>query len=799
MSISINGIPTSNITDLFVRNQLAAQLNSSQTNLYQLEQEISTGVQFQAPSQDPGAAMQVEELQSMAERYTQVQYNVSTNQSYLSQTDSTLTSVSNLLTSIQSTALGAVGSTSGAAQRQAAAQQITSVVQELVSLGNTEIDGRQLFGGTETTTPPFSIDTAGNVVYSGNANSTQSYAGLDQLFDTSVTGAQAFGALSQPVQGAALTPALTSDTPLADLNGGKGVAAGSIAISDGHSTSIVNLSSAKTLGDVAALIDANPPAGRTVEAQVTPTGLSITLEPSAAFPNGDNLSVQEVDGGSMASDLGILNPTGVGAGPIAGQNLNAVVTPTTSLNDLFGTEASAYIDFGQPQSNIILQADTPGATASDGTLLNGVTVQFAADAPAGGQEWANFVPGTPASQGNPGSPGVLTVHVSTSPTSASSPQQIVNAINAVPGLPFTASLDPAGQNGGVEQLISSLPPTTTTSGGSGATLDTSGLQIVSEGMTYTVGLGGDTTVQDMLNSINSSGAGLDAQINAARNGISIQSRVSGSSFSIGENGGTTATQLGIRTFTAATPLSQLNYGQGVGVNTVSPGGNDFTITQTDPGPPPATATVNVSIAGDNTVGDVMNSINAAAQAQGATFTAQLTSTGNGIELVDNNPADGPITVTADSQSTAAVDLGLVPAGQTSAQSQSAAGQPITLTGSDVNPQETDSVFNALIKLASALTSNNTAQIQRTMGLLNTSIQNLNDARDSLGVNEQSLSTISTQLSNEQLNVQSAMSNDYDTNMSSAISQYTAAQIAYQATLQTTASLLQLSLMNYIPI
>ena len=65
----------------------------------------------------------------------------------------------------------------------------------------------------------------------------------------------------------------------------------------------------------------------------------------------------------------------------------------------------------------------------------------------------------------------------------------------------------------------------------------------------------------------------------------------------------------------------------------------------------------------------MNSINAAAQAAGATFTAQLATTGNGIELVDNNPADGPITVTANSQSTAAVDLGLVPAGQTSAQSQ----------------------------------------------------------------------------------------------------------------------------------
>ena len=131
--------------------------------------------------------------------------------------------------------------------------------------------------------------------------------------------------------------------------------------------------------------------------------------------------------------------------------------------------------------------------------------------------------------------------------------------------------------------------------------------------------------------------------------------------------------------------------------------------------------------------------------------------------------------------------------------QLSGGQPISLTGSDVNPQETDSIFNALIKLGAALQSDNTAQVQRTMGLLTASMQTLSDARDQLGVNEQSLSTINTQISNEQLNLQTAMSNSYDTDMASAVSQYTAAQIAYQATLQTTANLLQLSLMNYIPI
>ena len=85
----------------------------------------------------------------------------------------------------------------------------------------------------------------------------------------------------------------------------------------------------------------------------------------------------------------------------------------------------------------------------------------------------------------------------------------------------------------------------------------------------------------------------------------------------------------------------MNHGAGVGVNTVTPGGTDFTISETVNG---ATVQVPVSIAGDSTVGDVINSINAAAQAAGATSSAQLATSGNGIELTDS--ANGPIVVTA---------------------------------------------------------------------------------------------------------------------------------------------------------
>jgi flagellar hook-associated protein 3 len=904
MSLSITGIPISGISSQFTRGQLVNQLNSGQANMYQLELQLSTGHQFQVPSENTAAAFQVEGIQSLLERKDQMKSNIQMSQSYLNQTDSALSGVSSLLTSIQSTALSAVGTTASPAQRQAVIQQIQQAVQSLVTQGNQQISGRYLFGGNNAATPPFSVDSAGNVVYSGSSASPQTFIDINQLFGTGVTGDQAFGAMSQPIHGAALTPAVTASTPLSQLNGGRGVAGGSIAISDGHSTSVVDLRSAATLGDAARLIEQHPPAGRTVDAEVTPSGLSIRLQPSPSFPSGDNLTVQEVNGNSTAKDLGILNSSGTGAGPIIGQSLNPTVTPGSALGDLFGTKASAYIHIGQANSDIFLQANTAGTSDANGTVLNGVTVQFVADAPNAGQESATFAAGTPASGSNPGTPGTLTVHISTSAVSASNATQIVTAINSIANLPFTASLDPAGQDGGVPQPLTALPATTTTSGGSGTSFDTSGLQIVSEGKTYNVNMSGVKTVQDLLNSINGSGAGLDAEINAAQTGIDVRSRVSGSSFSIGENGGTTAAQLGIRTFTANTQLSQLNYGQGVGLNTATAGGNDFTISQTLPGTPATTVQVPVSIAGDATVGDVMQTINTAAQAAGATFRAQLSTSGNGIVLTDSDSTHGPIAVTADPQSTAAVDLGLVPAGQTSAQAaatpvaqasvgsgsnsellfqavnggtagnvqvvfqanasvtqgnetvaydpvaktltfqvspqttannvvaalqndptasaafsasldtsndptndgsgvvqpqsvQMSGGQAITLAGSDVNPQETGSIFNALIKLGAAFQSNDDASIQRAMGLLSSSIQNLGNTRTELGAREQTLSAVSTQIDNEELNLKSAMSTSYDTDMASAVSQYTQAQIAYQASLQTTASLMKMTLLNFI--
>ena len=91
---SIIPVPTSRVSQLLISQQLLTQLNSSQTDLLQVEQSISTGRRISLPSQDAPAALCAVSLQSLLERKGQIKTNLQVNQAYLSATDTALGAVS---------------------------------------------------------------------------------------------------------------------------------------------------------------------------------------------------------------------------------------------------------------------------------------------------------------------------------------------------------------------------------------------------------------------------------------------------------------------------------------------------------------------------------------------------------------------------------------------------------------------------------------------------------------------------------------------------------------------------------
>jgi flagellin-like hook-associated protein FlgL len=556
--------------------------------------------------------------------------------------------VSSLLNELRGDVVGNTGTLSTADDRQNLVNEIDDDLQQLLSAANTQSQGQYLFSGSKSQVKPYDFNGQ-YVQYSGNQGSLQTYVDLDRLFDTNVAGTDVFGGVSAETQGTALKPQISSDTLLSTINGGAGLsknAAITLSVNTGTSTvsSVVDLSKAVTLGDVARSIERGAPAGTHITVSASGSGLTITS-------SSGNLIVGNVGEGRAANDLGIATPTN--AAPtttILGSNLAPAVLNTTSLDSLLGTKAQVTLQSVGSNNDLVLTAN------KNGQAFNGVNVVFKSDV-AAGHEAADYDATT-----DPLHP-TLTVHIQSGYTTAKQAAAAITAegtFTAVSDYHDQSSAAQAGTNQVFAQNFTSV-----TAGGSGEALDTaSGLIISNGGKTTTLDTSSVKTVEGLLNLLNGSGLGLVATINATHDGINVQSNLSGADLTIGENGGQLASQLGIRTYTADTKLADFNNGLGAqasgSLQHLDPSKLDnLTIVARDG------TTLNVSLAGVTSLQGVADAINHATDNNtGSTaVVASVSVNGNRIELVDaSTSATGKLTVKAPTGNLAAQYLGLVPAG-----------------------------------------------------------------------------------------------------------------------------------------
>jgi flagellin-like hook-associated protein FlgL len=446
-----------------------------------------------------------------------------------------------------------------------------------------------------------------------------------------------------------------------------------------------------------------------------------------------------------------------------------------------------------------IQIDSGGATTVD-TLQNAIALEgtFTATYDTSVEAGVNGAATIAAASagidvGNTGNSGgeanTLFVHVDAGDTTAN---QVIAAIENAPAVAalFRVRLDgkdttmPSLAGEGVIQISA----TATTTGGIGLEFDeNSGIQITNGDETHTITFAGAETVEDLLNVLNGSSANVLAEINSDGKGIDVRSRLSGADFSIGENGGATATQLGLRTFTSETPLASLNYGRGIFPAEIGP---DFTIRRRDG------VELAIDVSGTTTVQDVLDLINNHPDNldPATQVIARLAPFGNGIELVDNNSlGTQTLQVTQSIASLAAEGLGLVSKGQ----SQAVGTASGMLQGRDVNPLETQGIFNTLTRLLSALENNDLAQVERGLEMLDVDFNRITFARSEIGARQQSLEVLGRRLEDEGIELQRALSEEIDVDMVEAISNFTQRQAAFQAALQTTAATFRLTLLDFL--
>src|SRR6185436_7871462 len=151
-------------------------------------------------------------------------------------------------------------------------------------------EGVYLFGGDRSTTAPF-VEEGGGVKFVGSNNLLSNRYDENSRLSFMVDGDAIFGALSTRVQGSVdLSPALSNATRLADVKGasGDGINLGSIVLSEGTTSTNIDLSHADTIGDVINLI--NNAAVGTITASANAQGLVLNAGV------GDDITVNELGG-----------------------------------------------------------------------------------------------------------------------------------------------------------------------------------------------------------------------------------------------------------------------------------------------------------------------------------------------------------------------------------------------------------------------------------------------------------------------------------------------------------------------
>ena len=166
-------------TDSYV-NSMISQMNGLASQLDTLQNEVTTGLSVQAPSDNPGAM--VTTLNDLASQSADQQYtsNITTLQSQANSVYSVLQSLQSITSQAQSIATEAGSGTVNQTTLNEYAGQVTALIQQAVQLVNSQDPetGQYLFGGTDSGQQPFTAttDADGNVTgvtYQGNSSVNQ--------------------------------------------------------------------------------------------------------------------------------------------------------------------------------------------------------------------------------------------------------------------------------------------------------------------------------------------------------------------------------------------------------------------------------------------------------------------------------------------------------------------------------------------------------------------------------------------------------------------------------------------------
>lgn len=374
---NLSRVPNSLAAGVFLSN-----ITRTSIDIARLQEQLATGRAINKPSDDSVRATSISILDDRLERAEQRIRNIAAGRSALNLLDVALAEANDLILEAKDIASSQIGAASDSQTRNNQAVVVDALIDQLFRLANRETNGLHLFGGSTPGTQPLQ-NIFGGYRYVGRGAGLINDMDLGTSVPITIGGNNAIGEVSARQRSRLdLQPGLTSNTRLADLNGGRGlgITLGTIALSfEGQDRIEVDLTGAENVGNVLSKIES---AIRQYEEQSGQTILqpgfgAVTLEGGAirinVAPGADpppapqpTLEFFESGQGSTAEDLGLTAAPFANDAP-TGADLRPRLTDVTPLDALDPDSGltlplgSIRIRFERGEQSIVRQIDLSSA------------------------------------------------------------------------------------------------------------------------------------------------------------------------------------------------------------------------------------------------------------------------------------------------------------------------------------------------------------------------------------------------------------------------------------------------------
>lgn len=179
------------VTQNMINTNLIRNLNSNQTRMSSLQDQLATGRRINKPSDDPvgiSFSMRYRSEQSANDQYLE---NVGSAISWLDYTDSTLNKAGDVFSRIRELTVQGANGTNPQSAMNGIKSEVEQLYSEMVSIANSEFNGKHVFNGQKTDLAPYQEATAMNVVTEGS--DIQFETGVGVKMSVNVTGNTVFG------------------------------------------------------------------------------------------------------------------------------------------------------------------------------------------------------------------------------------------------------------------------------------------------------------------------------------------------------------------------------------------------------------------------------------------------------------------------------------------------------------------------------------------------------------------------------------------------------------------------------